>query len=298
MEAHPEAGAVYSQIVLRFDGNESLEPALDKAVSGMLFYEVLNGFFFPHVPNLLVRREALCKAGMFDETFRYHEDYEFIVRLAFYAPFVFAPGPVCIYRFNQQNSKWISALVSSRGKQRFRGIEKALTLLPDSEEYAGIKLEARARGNLGLADDLAMIGEFDEMRKYMRAGLAMLPRLMDDEWTCTLITRMARRLFGASQTPIADIRALCADVRDAVGKQATRRRAAARKILTEIWKAAAIQLSVAEQYRNAAYAAIRAMRYKPGSLNSGLLGIAARGFLGPRAYAILAFVKHILCGET
>jgi hypothetical protein len=263
----------------------------------MIFRDVLMGFFFPYIPNLLIHRAALDKAGMFDETFRSQEDYEFTARLAFYVPFVFAPAPVCIYRFDKQNSKWISTLVRSGGQHRFRGIEKALTLLPDSEEYAAIKLEARARGNLGLADDLALIGEFNLMRQYMRAGLEMLPRLSDDEWTCTLIARMAGRFFSASQTPIADIRTLCSDVRDAVGQQATRRRAGAWKILAEVWKAAAVQLSAAAQYRYAGYAAIRAMRYKPENLNSGLLGIAARGVLGPRAYAIVAFLKHILCGE-
>lgn len=180
LEAAPEIGVAYGQVIRRFEGRESVGP--QQAPSGRIFREVLMGFL-PYIWSLVIRREVFEQAGGFDESLRSSEDYDMALRLAFTTPFQFVPSPVYIYRLSRTASLWMNALAGDAQAgidESVRVLEKGLALLPDSEEYRDLRLEARAQNRLWLAQDFAFVGNFTPMYEQLRIALDMFPALLED----------------------------------------------------------------------------------------------------------------------
>lgn len=53
--------------------------------------------------NILVKRTALFKVGLFDENLRFWQEYELTIRLAQRKPFYFVNSPLSIYRIDSQD---------------------------------------------------------------------------------------------------------------------------------------------------------------------------------------------------
>lgn len=69
----------------------------DESMQGDLSRKILMGFATT-TSNILVDREMIVEAGMFDEHLRFWQEYELSIRLAQRTPFLFVPEPVIIYR--------------------------------------------------------------------------------------------------------------------------------------------------------------------------------------------------------
>lgn len=145
LEAHPEVGVVYGQSVVRREGGEFLFPDAAVAPSGWVFMAMLMSNFCGHHASCLIRRAAFDGAGHFDESLGSYEDYDVSLRLAFRAPFLFAPGAVDVYNVSPRGL-WLTRLENGAAvHDAVRVVEKALRLLPDSPDYAAVKRQARTR---------------------------------------------------------------------------------------------------------------------------------------------------------
>jgi GT2 family glycosyltransferase len=151
LETQPEVGVVYGQALVRFGSQEHLYPDSRRAPSGWVFGAMLDDNFCGHHAALLVRREALARAGSFDETLATFEDFDLSLRLARCTRFLFAPGAVTIYNLSSDGSL-LSGLANGRAAaDAARVVEKAARLVTGSDEDAALEHALRARDPLQLA---------------------------------------------------------------------------------------------------------------------------------------------------
>jgi hypothetical protein len=151
LEAHREVGVVYGQALVRFGDRQHLYPDIGRAPSGWVFGDMLTDNFCGHHAALLVRREALARAGSFDETLTTFEDFDLSLRLARCARFLFAPGAVTIYNLSSQGSLLTGVATGTAATDAARVVEKAVRLLADYGEDAALVRAIRARDPLELA---------------------------------------------------------------------------------------------------------------------------------------------------
>lgn len=151
LEAYPEVGVVYGQALVRVGDRQHLYPDIGRAPSGWVFGDMLSDNFCGHHAALLVRRQALMRAGSFDETLATFEDFDLSLRLARCARFLFAPGAVTIYNLSPQGSLLTGFASGTAAADAARVVEKALRLLADCGEDAALERAIRARDPLELA---------------------------------------------------------------------------------------------------------------------------------------------------
>ncbi|MCS6927145.1 MAG: glycosyltransferase [Candidatus Binatia bacterium] len=263
LEADPEPGVAYGQVVERFEGRESVGP--HRAPSGRIFRQVLMGFL-PPIWSMLIRRQVLETAGGFDETLWTGEDYDMALRLAFHTPFQFLPEPVSIYRLSRKASLWMRILAEDAQvgiDYSLRALEKALALLPDSQEYEDLKLEARARNILWLAGDFGRVGNFTRMYEQLRIALGMFPALIEDRAERSRFINMAHHLASASPSPVGAIQTFCAEM-SRYRQRSFKSWLGARALCADIWLTTARQLwSTSSSRWQVGYAAARSLLYSP-----------------------------------
>jgi glycosyltransferase involved in cell wall biosynthesis len=272
-ERHPEAGAVYSQVFHTQSGKAYPEPS--RAVSGWIFEALLSGNRMC-VHSVLIRREAFEKTGYFDESLSSYEDWDMWLRLSFHFPFVFVPGLVAVYLVSPRGL-WQSGVGAAENRARL--IARALEMVPDSPQYAGLKRAARAR--VALADCPTWVKVLETLRTY--------PWVLRHDWARRYVTLWIRHLALKSESPLSTLRELCAQMKAAAPDRRVRSRWGARQTVAKSWAAIACSLAVnPARQREAAYAAARAVTLAPSLLIRGALapiivrGIVASGVGGAR----------------
>src|SRR5262245_29885941 len=115
LEANPESGLLYGQYIIGGEWESTVWPEARQAPSGDVFRPFLLQNFV-QFNTLLVRREVFQKVGFFDESLLVEADYDMCLRLAFYYPFTFVPGPIAIQRFSRQGS-WFTSLLKKGYEQ-------------------------------------------------------------------------------------------------------------------------------------------------------------------------------------
>ncbi len=264
LEAHPDVGVLYGQVIVRFGDAVYVWPKARTAQSGWVFHALLKGSFIAP-SSILVRREAYEKAGYFDESLRSNVDYDMSLRLAFHFPFKFVPGPVGIYRLSKQGA-FLTAVAEERIALE-RVVEKALAMLPaTARDRQQVSREARARAALRIAGLLAMVGDLARMRSQLLKALEEFPWIAGEPWARSWIADNVPRLALASDSPITAVRVFCTDARAAVGAGTLRERWWVRKLLAQAWTGAARALGHADRRRAGGYAAVCAVLLDPTQL--------------------------------
>jgi glycosyltransferase involved in cell wall biosynthesis len=259
LERHPEAGAVYSQVFNTNTGKAF--PSSSRAASGRIHEALLSGNFMC-IHSVLIRREALDKAGYFDESLSSYEDWDLWLRLSFHYSFVFAPGLVAVYLVAARGL-WQTGTRAKENTERV--IEKALRMLPDSPDYVELKRTARAR--------LAL--EYSQAWTQVLEALRMYPFLVRYDWARQRVARWMRKLALKSGSPLCSLEELCSEVKEAAKSDPGIRNSWwMRQTVAKSWAETASYLAVRPaQEREALYAAARATALAPTLLFRGALGL-------------------------
>lgn len=287
LAAHPEAGAVYSHVIARGDGPDSLRPTEANPHSGAVFLALLRGNVLGGVLRFLIRRAALDVAGSFDETVPTGEDYDLWLRLAFHFPIVFVPGPVGVWRVNPRGKR---ATNMSKGlsAERIRYVaEKAIALLPDTPEHAALREQARVWAEMRVVTQLSAAEDAGAVLPRMVEALSCRPAIVRDAEVRAALLRTAQRCVAASGAPLAAARAVCGEIGAAVrGRLAADDRWRLQRLLAAIWwRAGADLLWRARRWRAVSSGVRRLLRrvHRGGSPEAPV-GAASRGVRDDDAY--------------
>jgi glycosyltransferase involved in cell wall biosynthesis len=260
-DRHPEAGAVYSQVFHTLTGEPY--PQSSRAVSGWIFDRLLSGNLFA-VHSVLIRRKALDKVGGFDENLSSFEDWDLWLRLSLNFPFVFVPGLIGIYLYSPRGL-WHS---DEREKENTgRVIAKALQMVPDLPRYRTV----RARQALAYGRTWAEV----------LAALRTYPFVLRHDWARHWVSLWIRKLALKSDAPVATLRELCTQVKEATSARQVRSRWRVRQTMAKSWAEIASSLAVRPaRRRDAAYAAAQAIILAPHLLVGATLApIIIRGVM-------------------
>lgn len=134
LDRNPQVGLVYCRFEFFGAGFPPGKTFPDRAYSGYVFDRLARGNFVPTV-SVLTRREALIKAGAFDEArrLRAFEDYELWIRIARSFDFHFIDEVLCRFRMHSQNILGTDNLKSHLGAIRAFCSASDKLALPDSE---------------------------------------------------------------------------------------------------------------------------------------------------------------------
>jgi glycosyltransferase involved in cell wall biosynthesis len=291
LEAHPAIGVLYGQYLIGGEGAGNLWPEAHQAPSG----EVFRAFLLEHFIQLntcLAPRAVFQRAGDFDETLRTEEDYDICLRLAWHVPFTFMPGAVAIQRVSTQGS-WFTHLRQDRYEHTLLYVvEKALALLPNTADYAGVRREAYATVFSRLAHGLAKTRDVERMRAHVLTALQRDPWLATEPWVWTFLTpavsQVACTLALTSDAPITAVREFCAAVRAATAGRGLQAWVRMQRLLAHVWEevSAALGRTGASQARRpTGHATLYAVLHNPTKLRRKMIWqhCARTIFVGPRS---------------
>ena len=215
--AHPEVGVVYGQAVVPEERSQRLYPTADRAPSGWVFLDMLMYSFCGHHAAFLARREALERAGEFDESLTTFEDYDLSLRIARHCQFMFVPAVVTVYN-QSPNGQYLGSVASGAAARDLSlVIEKALRTLPDSGDYVALKASARARAALEPTYALDRIGEVARARERLLDALRTYPWVLDHDWGRQYVTSFAAGRVREGIEPDAVVGELYAQLRPLTG---------------------------------------------------------------------------------
>src|SRR6266511_337653 len=302
LEANPEVGVVYGQLIVKGDGEETLWPEAHRAPSGSAFRAMLMEEFM-HPSQVMIRRQAFEKAGSFDETLRTMEHYDLSLRLAFHVPFVFIRGPIAIGRFSEQG-KWFTNIQAGGYEHNVpRILERALALPPDTADRAELRRQAYISWFSQIAYWLERAGGADRVHRHVLAVLEKHPWMVTEPLARASVEgsagKVARALALASDSPITAVQAFCAEAKAATGGGGLKEWLGRQRMLANIWARVAATLveTGSPQHRWAArYAVACAVLHDPAQLRrKTALKPLVRAFLAsPRWEPIIAALKRIV----
>jgi glycosyltransferase involved in cell wall biosynthesis len=264
LEAHPEAGAVYSRVVVRSEGGEWIQPGGASPPSGAIFEALLRTNVCGGVLRFLIRRAALDVVGLFDETLPRAEDYDLWLRLAYRFPILFVPGQVGVYRPAPDGNRATTLTAGLDPKVVRYVAEKALALLPDTPGHASLRRQARAWAEARVATQLAAARDADAVWSEMIEAVRRSPVILAEPAVRDSLVSTARRCVRTFDSPSSRARAASADLR--VAAHTAGRRHALRRVQAAIWADAATDLlrATPRDWRGWSSAVARAVSYDPG----------------------------------
>lgn len=286
LEAHPQAGLVYSQLVIVVEGQRLLFPE-GPAPSGSLFRRLLfvNLCGNPGVP--LVRRDALEKVGGFSEDVSGVEDYDLWLRLSYSVPFIYVPGAVAVYRQAREGHMLTGLRSGKYDRTLTMVIERALARVPDTDETSTLKRQVRANRELRIA---ALLEDEAVAWVRLRAGIAMWPELaLNPANRLSIATIIAAQAMSAA-SPLDTTKRLWSEINEVQRRPGRAERTAMRDLLAEAyWRAGVVYGKGIGRPADAAAAAraiLRSILLRPVAPRRwrALLGFAVRtvgGVTGP-----------------
>jgi hypothetical protein len=236
LEAHPDAGVAYGQVLIAGAGRQSVFPDSD-APSGSLFPHLL----FVNLcvlPAVLVRRTALDLAGRF--TPPPLEDYDMWVRLARRVPFVFVPAVLGIYRTSEGGILGTAVREGGYAAALRRITEDALAGQPDTAMAERLRRGVRASVEIRIADALAARGETAPAWRHLQAGAEQDPGMALIPRNRTTIAHIVGREASQADRPTAAARNLWRTLTCRVPRGGVGTRVALARLLADVyWEVAA-----------------------------------------------------------
>ena len=216
LEAHPEAGGIYSHIRIEFGDRAYVWPDLSYTPRGSVFRDLLLTNSIP-TPSVLIRREAFAKAGYFDEQLTSAEDYDMMLRVAFHFPFVFVPGVVAVYRQRPDGGLFSSCLTGRHAENLRQTIGKALELLAPTPANTRFTQEIRALTDLQIALFMAWVERWDLVHQHLLNVLRTSPLMVRAPTPRRNFAWLAAREALTSASPLTRAALLSHEIAGAAG---------------------------------------------------------------------------------
>jgi glycosyltransferase involved in cell wall biosynthesis len=256
------------------NGASDVYPSSD-APSGWVFETAVRAGAIAHISTLLVPREAIDKVGGFAANLPRGQETEFSTRLALYFPFRFVPGTVSIYLPSMtelSSEQFHSALVTKR--------DNLLALIERQPNEGKLRKLVLSATSWQVAQRFHRSGELGRARREFLQWIAMSRPLEGDAWTRSKMQELIILLALASESPIDDVKSLCAEVKRAAGPRGLKQRLELRALFADLWTSVALHHASGRDRnaRRAGSAAVRAILQNPLKPLSrpGVLRLAAR----------------------
>jgi FkbM family methyltransferase len=231
---------------------------------------------FINIDTLLVRKDAISRAGSFDETVATMEHYEFALRLAYHYPWRFVEGPVTHGRESKQGKYYRDVATGVHERTLPFIIEKTLGLLPDGPRSEEVRRRSRTALCATIAGHLWWLDAgADRVRAYLLSELRLRPWMAAEPAIQQQIRKLIRATACASRDPLTSLDQLRQDLHDAGGSHVQAAGYCPGTVLAE--GAEALREDGAAPFR-AAGLACRGMARHPSEWNGRLLKVAANGF--------------------
>ncbi len=132
LQENPQAAVAYSWTDWINESGEVIYGGGHHQISGDVYAHLFLGDFIEGGSNVLIRKSALDKVGIFDETVNFSEDWEMWLRLAAQYQFVVVPRTQILYRISHQSA---SCNVLQMEKSSLQVIDKAILQSPQPIEH-------------------------------------------------------------------------------------------------------------------------------------------------------------------
>ena len=215
MEEQQEIGVVYGHgMVTDLNGNVVVWPT--SGPSGKVFEDFLvRTEDFVNIDTLLVRKEAIARAGYFDETVETMEHYEFALRLAYHYPWRFVEGPVSHGRESKQGKYFRDIADGVHERALPSIIEKTLDLLPDGPGSEQVRRRSRTALCATIAGHLWWLDAgVDRVRAFLLSELRLRPWMATEPVIQQQIRKLIRATACTSPDPLASLEKLRQELHD------------------------------------------------------------------------------------
>lgn len=132
LQENPQAAVAYSWTNIIDETGQFLRSGVHNSISGDVYEELLLNNFLQSGSNPMIRRQALCEVGGFDESLAYSEDREMWLRLAVRYNFIAVPSVQILYRRSASSA---SANFSKMEAGCLQVIERAFAQAPKSLQH-------------------------------------------------------------------------------------------------------------------------------------------------------------------
>ena len=207
LEHQQDIGVVYGHgLVKDVHGNLVLWP--QSGPSGRVFEEFLvRTDDFINIDTLLVRRNAIDRAGQFDEAVETMEHYEFALRLAYHYQWHFVEGPIARGRESKQGKHHRDIVSGSNERTLPVIIEKALSLLPDTPESDVMRRRAKTAVCATIAGQRWWGGGgVESVRDFLLSELKHNPWMAAAPAIWQHVRKTVRVLAVSSRNPLVSVR--------------------------------------------------------------------------------------------
>ncbi len=198
LRAEPAAAFCYAQVQIgeSTSGQPTGEVVPQKLPRGDLFWPLLRANFIPGL-SVLLRREALFEAGLFNSKLREIEDWDLWLRMAARWPVTAIERPVAIYRMFERNSAQLSsnrarmALAAAAVQRRAMQLPRARAEKARAQDCRR-KFLAETRFTLLLETTEALLaGATSLARADLRAVARLRPRTLFESGEFRELVRLA-----------------------------------------------------------------------------------------------------------
>lgn len=220
LEQQHDIGVVYGHgLVKDLHGNLVLWP--QSGPSGRVFEEFLvRTDDFINIDTLLVRRDAIDRAGHFDEAIETMEHYEFALRLAYHYPWHFVQGPIAQGRESKQGKHYQDVASGSNERTLPVIIEKALSLLTDSPDSEAIRRRAKTAVCATIAGQRWWGGEgVESVRTFLLSELQANPWMGAAPVIWQQVRKTVRGLAISSNDPLGAVNRFWEDLVKVLGSE-------------------------------------------------------------------------------
>jgi FkbM family methyltransferase len=220
LEQQQDIGVVYGHgLVKDIRGNIVLWPEFGP--SGHVFEEFLvKTDDFINIDTLLVRREAIRRAGLFDEAVETMEHYDFALRLAYYYQWRFVQGPVSKGNESTEGKHHQDVVSGSNERTLPVIIEKALRLLPDSPESDQMRRRAKIAVCATIAGQRWWAGGgVESVRSFLLSDLQLHPWMATAPAIWQHVRKTVRGLAVSSSEPLSVVREFWEDLNRVLGTE-------------------------------------------------------------------------------
>jgi glycosyltransferase involved in cell wall biosynthesis len=245
LEARASVGVVYGQGYSDGDGfTDLLWPDARWGLSGRVFEAFLSqptdDVF--NISTVLVRREAFDKAGYFDESLKTMEHHDMMLRLAFHYSFEYISGPVSRGRLSKNGLFMTSIAEGVYERDYGTVIEKAFAFLPPTPESAQLRRKTQRQFFSVITEVHWQYGFATRLHAFVMSTLRQHSWMLNEPPMLLNVRRLAEVHANDSRAPVTAIRALCRDLKTAVGRAGLMARMRVRRLLADVFAEAAIIL--------------------------------------------------------
>lgn len=216
LEAYPNFGAVYGQVVSTIAERDYLWPEARTAPAGAVFDDFLKRKLV-HRAAIIVRRDLFEQTGDFDESlFEMHDDDMFL-RLALRVPFAFVSGPVA-HAACPEGPELVCPKGGGYKQEIDTMLAKCLDIVANSTDALRLKREATTSWYLDIASKLDEPKQNDTLRAHLLHLIGRHPWVLEEtdvyQQCLNYTSKILSRYFHAQPDQFnSQVRTFCAELK-------------------------------------------------------------------------------------